>query len=134
MAGYVTEQRKLLYAFFAAHPDEQFTAKEISNALAHASISLSAVYRNLAAMADDGLILRSVKQGSRENVYRFLHGDACKNALHLTCTACGKTFHLSRPATGQVLRGLQNTDGFQLDISKTVIYGVCKKCGGTAEK
>lgn len=129
MAGYKTEQRKLLYAFFAAHPDETFSAREIAAALpTQPSISLSAVYRNLGAMADTGLIRRFIQNGSREVFYQYIQGEACQDSIHLTCTQCGKTFHMSKPVADFMQEGLSKADGFQLNKEKTVLYGICKHC------
>lgn len=129
LSGYKTEQRKQLYAFFRAHPDESFSAKQITAALpAQPSISLSAVYRNLAAMADSGQIRRFIQDGSREVFYQFIRGEHCQDSIHLTCTACGKTFHMSKSIADFMQDGLSKSDEFQIDRARTVLYGVCKHC------
>jgi len=129
MVGYQTEQRRLLYSFLTAHPDEQFSAREIADVLSGHSISLSAVYRNLAAMVDEGLINRVTKYGSRESFYQFIQSEECQNALHLICTECGKTFHMSRLLDEWLIHSLSQSDGFQLNKTKTILYGVCQNCG-----
>lgn len=129
LSGYKTEQRKQLYAFLAKHPDEPYSAGEIAAALStQSSISLSAVYRNLAVMADKGQIRRFIKEGSREALYQFIHGESCQNSIHLTCTECGQTFHMSKPVADFMQDGLSKKDGFQIDKGRTVLYGVCKHC------
>lgn len=129
ISGYKTEQRKQLYAFFAKHPDEPYSAGEIAAALStQSTISLSAIYRNLAALADNGQIRRFIKDGSREAFYQFVHGESCQDSIHLTCTECGKTFHMSKSVADFMQDGLSETDGFQIDKIKTVLYGVCKHC------
>lgn len=128
-SGYKTEQRKQLYAFFRKHPDEPYSAGEVAAALSsHSAISLSAVYRNLAVMADNGQIRRLIKDGSREVFYQFGHGESCEDSIHLTCTQCGKTFHMSKPVAESIQDGLAKTDGFQIDKIRTVLYGICKHC------
>lgn len=129
LSGYKTEQRKQLFAFFATHPDQPYSTREIADALAaQSSISLSAVYRNLAAMADKGQIRRFIKDGSREVFYQFIRAESCQGSIHLTCTECGKTFHMSKPVATFVQDKLSKADGFQIDNTKTVLYGVCKHC------
>lgn len=128
MAAYKTEQRKAMLAFFNEHPDEQFSAKEIAEALTDGSISLSAVYRNLSVMTGEGLIRRSVNENGHEAVYQYVAAETCCGELHLTCTECGKTFHMSHPVAEVMLEKLSSMDGFQLDRTKTVLYGICKKC------
>lgn len=128
MAAYKTEQRKALLRFFDAHPDEQFSAREIAAALADGAVSLSAVYRNLSAMTEEGLIRRSVSGNGHEALYQYVAAESCCGELHLTCTECGRTFHMSHEAAASVLESLSEQDGFQLDRAKTVLYGICRGC------
>ena len=54
MARYLTRQRKQLLEYLSEHTDEQMTARQIADALTAESISISAVYRNLSALEEDG--------------------------------------------------------------------------------
>ena len=72
---YMTEQRKKLFEFFQSHPDMTISARDLAAQLVaeeHAKISVSAVYRNLAMLEREGLILRSPGKNNRENVYLSL--------------------------------------------------------------
>lgn len=126
---YHTGQRKALQDFFASHPHDMFTVKEIAEALKESSISLSAIYRNLAVMTEEGAVRRSVKEGGREAVYQYLEGDACLNCLHMTCVSCGKVFHMDGLVARHIQEDLARTDGFLIDRSRTVLYGTCRRCG-----
>lgn len=123
MSGYVTEQRKLLMLFLQCHPDECFSASEIAEALSDASVSLSAVYRNLSYLEREGLINRQVKAGRRESYYQFVAAAACRNCLHLSCVKCGSVHHMQAASLAPILQ-----DGFTVDPQKTVLYGVCRAC------
>ena len=94
MPKYNTKQRNLLMDFLAAHPDEEFTAREIAGALSEQGISQSAVYRNLADLEEEGLLKRRTRPGGRENHFRYLGNTHCAEALHLSCKVCGRTIHL----------------------------------------
>ena len=114
---YMTEQRKKLFEFFKSHPDMTISARDLAAQLVaeeHAKISVSAVYRNLAMLEREGLILRSPGKNNRENVYRYVSLGACEDKLHITCLKLLK----------DVLRG----DKFDIDLSKTTVYGICKDC------
>ena len=77
---YMTEQRKKLFEFFKSHPDMTISARDLAAQLVaeeHAKISVSAVYRNLAMLEREGLILRSPGKNNRENVYRYVSLGAC---------------------------------------------------------
>ncbi len=128
MAGYLTRQRKRLLAYLSEHTDEQMTARQIADALASDSISVSAVYRNLSAMEGEGLLKRSVREGTREAFYQYVAADKCKDSLHLSCRVCGKSIHLGEKEAEQLLYGVLESTGFQIDKSETIIYGVCADC------
>jgi Fur family ferric uptake transcriptional regulator len=128
LARYLTEQRKELISFLQSHPDRQFSAKQVAEAHEQNGISLSAVYRNLESLEEAGLVCCFVKEGSREVFYQYMDADACKNCIHLTCTKCGRTFHMDAAAAEQMLDTVSRADGFEISRSRTVLYGLCKNC------
>ena len=109
--------------FLQCHPDECFSAAEIAEALSEASVSLSAVYRNLTYLEKKGLIDRRVKEGRRESLYQFVAADRCRNCLHLSCVKCGSVHHMQADSLAPLMQ-----NGFMLDTKKTVLYGVCRDC------
>lgn len=125
---YKTQQRERLMSFFEAHPDVYFSAHELAAAVGDAGISLSAVYRNLAAMECAGLIVGQVKPGEQTKRYRAVAHADCVRHLHLACTKCGHIEHLTEMRSSRMGATLLKADGFRLDLSKTVIYGVCRAC------
>lgn len=127
---YNTKQREWLSAFWKKHLDQAFTAKQIAEQLSAtdaARISLSAVYRNLAAMEEEGLLRASVREGSREKRYQFVGASACQNRLHLSCVSCGQISHLDPAAMAKVDRAIA-TSGFALLHDQTTLYGTCTAC------
>ncbi|NMA06573.1 MAG: transcriptional repressor [Ruminococcaceae bacterium] len=128
MPVYMTKQRRLLMDFFEDHPDRLFSAVEIAENLSRANISISAVYRNLNAFLEKGLIDCVTKDGVREKYYRFLLSEECRSSIHLTCTCCNRSFHLDADKTDSIVRGALKNSGFSIDTSKSVLYGRCEKC------
>ncbi|MBR5618338.1 MAG: transcriptional repressor [Clostridia bacterium] len=133
MSQYLTRQRKALLEYLHAHPDESFSARQIADALEAQDVSLSAVYRNLAALETQGMVCRAQKDGGHEVFYRFTQADACRQHLHLSCSQCGKTFHMDVPATDSLVRQVAQSADFQVDRSNTVLYGVCGACRNERE-
>ncbi len=125
--AYQTEQRELLHRFFDEHPHQPFTAKEIAAQLS-ASVSLSAIYRNLAAMAEEGVLRCTVQPGSREKLYQFVNSKICRACIHLHCTQCGRMYHMNHRTAAIMQHRLVENENFQVDCTKTVIYGTCKQC------
>ena len=131
MKKYDTRQRDYLISFLNQHPDQLLSVRQIAQELCAQQISLSAVYRNLSQLEAEGLIRKSVKAGSRESYYQYVGAEDCHSHLHLSCTRCGKTFHMDAEHTTQLTRAMSELDGFNLDILKTVMYGICQDCHRT---
>ena len=125
---YSTEQRNILLTYLQTNPDTVFSAKQIAQSLADKNISRSAVYRNLAQLESEQKIKRVVKNGSRETYYQFYDTTACRNHIHLSCTKCGKIFHMAGNDADRLSQMLDGNEGFELNKSETVIYGLCKEC------
>lgn len=128
MAKYATAQRRALLSLLKSAHDKRLSANEIWKLLDDKKISLSAVYRNLSALADEGIISRSAKDGERGFFYQYIATDECKNSIHLTCTKCGAVTHMETKAADSMSKSLLETAGFNINKGKTVLYGLCNKC------
>ncbi|HPE95510.1 MAG TPA: transcriptional repressor [Bacillota bacterium] len=131
MAQYTTKQRKALIEYLKSNPDRQLTARQIADALevsGCSKISRSAVYRNLQLLKNEGIISLVTQDSARESVYQYIDSDECRECVHLTCTRCGQIQHLRTSAADELVKNASDTDGFEIDRQKTVIYGVCKTC------
>ena len=128
MAKYVTKQRRQLLDYLSRHTDEQMTARQIADALTQENISLSAVYRNLSDLEADGLLKRSVREGTRDVFSQYIATEECKDSLHLSCRVCGKSIHLDNAEAERLLDSTLKSTGFQIDKSETILYGVCADC------
>lgn len=104
------------------------TARQIAGALAADNISISAVYRNLSALEEEGLLKRSVREGTRELFYQYIAAEECKDSLHLSCRVCGKSIHLGEKEAEQLLHSTLESTGFQIDKTETILYGICADC------
>ena len=127
MPKYQTKQRKTLLEYLARHADETLSGKQIADALQDDNISLSAVYRNLAELEEEGKVHRISKEGSRKVYFRYEDAD-CKSHLHLSCRKCGKTYHLDAAETDCLISSVAQSSRFAVDTSDTVLYGVCADC------
>lgn len=126
MAKYNTNQRRELAAFLSQHPDELMTAQEISEQVDQ---SVSSVYRNLELLENEGKVTRQPKDGCREMLFRYMASEHCADMIHMCCSECGRTMHMNEN-TAKTLCDMLSSDGFGVDRTKTVIYGVCRDCGG----
>ena len=125
---YKTKQRQALLDNLEQHTHEELSAGEIAETLAQQDISRSAVYRNLATLEQEGALRRSTRAGSRETVYQYSGSEACRACLHLSCTKCGRTFHMNHLSAEDLIRNVDLAEGFAVDRAETVLYGVCSDC------
>ncbi len=128
MAKYLTRQRKRLLEYLSEHTDEQMTARQIADALTADNISISAVYRNLSALEEDGILKRSIRENTREVYYQYIAAKECREHLHLSCRVCGKSIHLDEADTTQLIQNTLRNTGFQIEKTETILYGVCEGC------
>ena len=128
MKGYTTKQRKTLADYLTSHRDQELTATEIARALRSEGISLSAVYRNLASLEEEGLVQRITRAGDRKIFFRFSGAEECREHIHLRCRKCGKTFHMDAGTTDLLDEKVAERCGFKMDRAETVINGVCGEC------
>lgn len=124
----MTEQRKKLISFLSAHKDEQFTAMQAAQALKAQNVSVSAVYRNLAALEKEGKLRRCAREGAHEVFYQYIAPDECCDAIHLSCRVCGKCFHVDDDEARLLSEMIAKSKHFIIDKSETVMYGICEDC------
>ena len=113
--------------------DRSFSADEIAEGL-KGEVSISAVYRNIDALEKQGAVMRVVKQENRKAFYRSSMLKECKNHLHISCTKCGKTFHVENKVSGDVIDSVKRATDFDIDPNATMFFGVCKNCKERARK
>ncbi len=128
MQEYKTRQRRLLTEYLSQHPDEKLSVKQIAAALAGEGISLSAVYRNLSALENSGMVKKCGIKGGREVFYQYMDIQQCREHLHLSCKKCGKIFHLNTKDSDAFVNVIAGSEGFVVDKVKTIIYGTCREC------
>lgn len=88
-------------------------------------VGLATVYRNLAALAEDG-VLDTVKSTDGTTLYREC--ESSEHHHHLVCRSCGKTEELHLKGLEETLSEMGREMGFSA-LSHTVeLTGLCSKC------
>lgn len=128
--NYQTQQRQSILAYLAKHGGHHLQAREIHEALQEEGtpIGLATIYRNLAALVDEGLLAKH-KNETGSTCYRYL---PCANThsqeLHAICSVCGKLYHIEAQVLADAARALEGRYGFLLDPEQTTLYGLCPNC------
>lgn len=128
--AYLTAHKKQMIEFLKSHLDEQFSATMLLEEIPNCKMSLSAMYRNLAALEDEGFISRRFVDGSREAFYQYTSADECQICIHIACKICGTISHIPHKLTQKLNTSIKKDSGFIVDTPSSIIYGVCKNCIG----
>lgn len=128
--NYNTKSRREVLALFEGG-DVTLTTDEITKKLD--GVPVSTLYRRLAALCDEGLLLR-FRADDGSYVYRAAHTGGCDCAFHLKCRECGCVEHMECEHGKELLDHIGAHHGFSLDNAKTVLYGRCASCSRKAAK
>lgn len=127
---YQTKQRNMILTCLAIHQEESFSAKEIYRLCQekHNVVSLATIYRHLDYLVSMGKIKKIMSEGSKEMRFRYLEKESDKDAFFLKCDRCGKITHADCHILGKMADHMNHQHGFQIDTTKSVLYGYCKEC------
>ena len=117
-----SRQRSAILDFLSTRKDHPTADVIYTNIrLQYPNISLGTVYRNLAALSDEGVILSlSVGDG-----YEHFDGNSAPHA-HLNCKRCGKIY--DAPLKQDILSETAKENDFSSETTVYIVYGVCSKC------
>ncbi len=130
MSKYITKQRKILQEYLSNQIDQELSAKKIAKDLKEAGmdISLSAIYRNLAELEKEKMVVACPKEGTREFFFRYVD-DGCFDCFHFSCRVCNAVSHMPIEDSKILKEELKEKFQFFLESKNTVFYGVCAECG-----
>lgn len=128
--SYRTKQKEALLWWFASHPGDCFTAKDL---IENPEISLgeATVFRLLARLTKENRLKRYVGAGT--SLYQYAYDGACQSHFHLKCLTCGQVIHLNCHHMTEIETHIAKEHDFVVDVSSTVIYGTCAACRAAKE-
>jgi Fur family peroxide stress response transcriptional regulator len=109
------------------------TAAEVYERVRHdcPQISLGTVYRNLAAMAQDGEVLRLSFLGDPDRFDPNTH-----EHFHAVCSVCGRIFDTDDTLLPELIAGLdqavEQSTGIRVEERTLHFSGVCQQCRNQA--
>lgn len=133
-AKYKTRQREELLAFLASTPGRHFTAADICNHFKEVDIPIgtTTVYRQMEKFVDQGIVKKYIIDGNSPACFEYIgdgqSGDQDRS-FHCKCGKCGDVIHLRcRELSAVVEDHLKEHHGFDVDLARTVFYGLCENC------
>ena len=129
-----THQKTAILDYMKAHRDSHIRAEDIISDLQSQgeTVGKATVYRFLKALESEGQIRRYTISDKIPACYQYV-GDhpECREHCHLMCTRCGRLIHVENPIIIAFTKQTMDEDGFLIDESKTVFYGLCRECRET---
>jgi Fur family ferric uptake transcriptional regulator len=136
-ARYETAPRALITAYLREHSGNHFTVDDMTERLKADGrpVGRTTVYRNLERLVGEGSVKRFDTPGASA-CYRYVSDDKCSEHHHLHCTSCGRLYHVDCDYMDELARHIESEHGFAVDVSRTVLYGLCAECrrGGSRDE
>ncbi len=128
--NYNTRQSKLVYDFLENNPHKHFSAEEVYFALVSGgnNIGRTTVYRQLDKLCDEKKARKFFSGDNNACCYQF-ESEHCHNHYHLKCSSCGTLIHTECDFLDKLTNHIFSDHQFKIDGSRTVLYGICQKCG-----
>ena len=122
-----TIQRKFITEVFDAGKEHHISAERMFEIVSrkHPMIGRATIYRNLAAMAEDGLLKRLEIPGGPD-CFDTVLGDH----YHLRCTVCRNIFdvEMAHVSHEEIHAKISDTRGFDISGYVLAFQGTCPKC------
>ncbi len=128
MSKYQTTQRRILIDFFKKSNHRTLSAQEIHDELSVHNISVSAIYRNLAEMEEQGLVCKVSAKSRSSALYQYIDPEECVGVIHLKCQECQATFHINRHISKMIMGIAHDDFNFTVNTSAAFLYGKCDNC------
>lgn len=126
---YKTKQKDMLISFLEHNRDKQFSINEIAEKICSDNIGKSTIYRLVKILVNDGLIRCFYDENTKLSLYQFADkSKSCNDHFHLKCNICNKIIHLECTHTEELKEHFAFAHKFNIDVSKTILYGYCDDC------
>ncbi len=122
---YETQSRKRVMDLFLSSPSSSFSLHDIMRELD--GTAKSSIYRIVDSLEGEGYIRRVGVTEKRSILYQLSDKELCPHHMHIRCTGCGKTEHISEEASREIAGIIEDRTGFT-DCYSTVFKGLCSEC------
>jgi len=129
--NYKTKQHDAILDYIISLGGAHVTASQIARHLEKEALPIgrATIYRQLDKLTENGILRRYVTDGISGACYQYEgRKEPCDAHLHLKCESCGELLHLECEALGDLERHVLDEHAFQVNATKTVLYGKCDGC------
>lgn len=136
-SGYRTKQKKQIHAYLLENRERHFTAQNISDYLSAegSPVASATIYRYLEKLVERGEIRKYFLDEKSGACFQYVGEDGvCRSHFHLKCIRCNALIHTDCDYLQELDSHIFEHHGFQVDHSKTVLYGICQSCSDAEEE
>lgn len=127
----ITKQGRCVLECLMENSGIHLTAEDISAKLKEngKAVSVATIYRQLEKLTALGKIRKYTSSPDEPACYQYFHEHtSCANHFHLKCQKCNKLIHVSCDYLDKLEKHIGEHHGFEVDNTRTVLYGICKDC------
>lgn len=134
---YNTRHRQEILDFIRELNGVHITVGEICSALAARGTPMgtTTVYRQLERLSKEGLVTRYTSLPGEPACFEYIGdrsvgetGGCTSGCYHFRCETCGRLLHISCSELEHFRQHISQDHEFDLDFTRTVFVGKCKKC------
>ena len=124
---YHTKNKVKILNCLKANSNKHLTIEQIDEIL-DGQVPLASIYRNVDDLVEEGAIRKYIVDRNNSACYQYIGDGNEHQHFHLLCSKCGKLIHLECDEVEHLISHIEEEHGFQVDISKVTLYGVCEEC------
>ena len=126
---YNTRQRQAIQDFMVAHGDRYLSVDDVFGLMraAGATVGRTTTYRTLEALVGAGTVAKVISPGKGEALYRLIDA-AHADEGQMVCLSCGRVIALDCGHLHELAEHVHSEHGFSIELSRTVLYGICDAC------
>jgi Fur family ferric uptake transcriptional regulator len=133
LSTYKTKQRQAILNYLIENKNKHVTIEDIVMYLKNSNqlTGQTTVYRYINLLITQGKVKRYIIDGKEAACFQYVGNKRrCLQHCHLKCEHCGEIFHVDCKILKDFEKYLKFRHKFNINTSKTVIYGTCEKCRG----
>ena len=123
---YKTKHKKELLDYLKKHEDCHLTINEIHDDLS--CIPQATLYRLIDSLVEEGTVRKYFVEPNSACCFQYVGKNGEHHHFHLICQKCGKLIHLECHEVNHLITHINEEHGFNVDMSKVNLYGLCDNC------
>ena len=128
-----TGQKEVLLKYLDENKNKHLNIQDIYLDLKD-QMWMTTIYRIIISLIEKGIVNKIPLENKQGYCYNYSPKDEqCLNHYHLICEKCNNLFHFESREVQKISKEAEKNENFEIDNSRIVFYGLCKKCKGKKE-